>query len=202
MAYGTLTLGRSELKIKLTDIIELTDPRGLLPGATLNTVAPWFGVPTGWTFPWTQPFAGSIEYGDLRLDLIVEDRDVIVASFAIALWETSVPCSGEPFRAPKPKPNFKRNSRVDMQGLRGGMSPTEVRHWLQQYDLHFSEFEQTNLVLEETWQIVANNNTLFSFGRGLAGPWLMDVVIVDKSHALLWPISDGVGDVRKVVGPL
>ena len=152
-------------------------------------------MPNGWTFPWTKPFGGSIEYGDLRLGLVVRNRDVIVSDFAIALWDVRFADDGEPCRVPKSKPNFKRNSRIDLQGIHGGMPPHELRIWLQRQDLRYAEFEQPSSASEESRQIIANDNTLFSFCRREV-PWLMDVVVFDKSHTL-WPIKSGVGKVRR-----
>ncbi|MDH6269135.1 hypothetical protein M2360_004561 [Rhizobium sp. SG_E_25_P2] len=49
------------MAITLLHIIRGSEPHGLMPGATLNKIAPHFGPPDGWTFPWTDPFGGSIE---------------------------------------------------------------------------------------------------------------------------------------------
>jgi hypothetical protein len=186
------------VKLNLLEIIKLSESRGLFPGVTLNEIARWFGVPNGWTFPWKRPFGGSIEYGDLKLGLTVKNRDVIVTSFSICLWDICFPGAADPYRVPKPKPSFRRNSRVDMQGIRSGMSQGDVQIWLQQEGIGFSEFEQVYTAYEESRQIIANNNTLFSFCRGIDGAWLMDVVVFDKSH-MLWPVKHGVGEVGRIV---
>jgi hypothetical protein len=121
----------------------------------------------------------------------------IISDFSIALWETHVREEGEPVRAPKAKPRFRRHARIDLQGIRGGMSMDDIRSWLRHHGLRFSEFEQPSLASEEGRQIVANGNTLFSFCRGGGSPWLMDVVVFDKCHPL-WPVRNGVGAISRM----
>jgi hypothetical protein len=128
--------------------------------------------------------------------VIARNRNVLISDFSIALWETRVEEKGEPVRAPKAKPRFSRHARIDLQGIRGGMSIDDIRSWLRHHGLRFSEFEQPSLAYEEGRQIVANANTLFSFCRG-GSPWLMVVAVFDKCYPL-WPVRNGVGVVERV----
>jgi hypothetical protein len=188
--------GKTDLAIRLLDLINGTEPDGIAAGMTLNHVASRFRLPTGWTFPWVSPFGGSIEYGDLSFGVAVRSRDVVVTSIGIRLWDIDFSATDGARRIPKPRPGFKRSARVDLEGIRGGMRRNDVRAWLSGRGLGFREFENPYEALEEAWQIVANKNTLFSFCRSDEEPWLMDVVVFGRSHPL-WPVKDGVGQVRK-----
>ena len=155
-AFCYLQHGRTALAIKLLDLIKGTEPAGILPGTTLNHVAALFHVPTGWSLPWTSPFGGSIDYGDLSLDVAVLGRDVVITSIGVRLWDLDFSDVADARRVARPRPRFKRSARLDLQGITGGMTRDDVRTWLGKREIGFREFENTHDAFEETWQIIAN----------------------------------------------
>ena len=177
------------MKIDLINLLQKREDDTFQLGMTLNKFATYCRPPKAWTFPWTHPFGGSIDYGDLSLHVYMDGGDLILNSLNVNMYDVVFDDDDEAKYVPKMHQIFSRACSVEMKQFVPGLTISQVESILDGYQFTFRRFGDVRAT-EIGAHIVVEEFAIFNFYREAVNPWLMSVNIFHPSH-IAWPVSEG-----------
>jgi hypothetical protein len=156
--------------VVITSILQGARDYPLVPGARLEALGKFLGVPDRWDFGIEDEFTCQLGYADFEISLRTRANRVEIERVWVELWAAP---QGEP--QPKKSPIcMAEGIEVDLGAFQPGTPLSSVKAILDELAVGYKELSQDN-ASEIVSKVVLDTNSELYFFRGEPEPRLMEI---------------------------